>query len=281
MLPSTAINHRTFELGDSQRLFAQSWMASSETRGSIGIIHGLGEHSSRYHPLAERFVAAGYHVFAYDQRGHGRTEGRRGDAPSYDVLLDDVEVLIRAMTEADNSAPAFLFGQSFGGCLVLNFALRRQTSLAGIIASSPLLRPTHPPPRWKDNLGRMLQRVWPSFRLRTGVKAEGLSHDPAVVSAYKSDPLVHDLVSARLAVAMLDAGEWAVEHASALKTPTLLMHGTSDPITFADTSIEFAEGAGEICKLALFSGLYHELHREQESDRAFQTILEWLGRSSS
>ncbi|MBC8354803.1 MAG: lysophospholipase [Planctomycetes bacterium] len=276
MAPRISVEHNTFELQGSQPLFAQSWIPSSEIRGTIGIVHGLGEHSSRYRPFAELLATSGYRVFAYDQRGHGQTSGKRGDAPSYDVLLDDVETLLAEMSAADDLSPKFLFGQSFGGALVLNLALRRQPSLNGIIVSSPLLRPTHPPARWKDIAGRCLQRVCPSFQFRTGIEAEQLSHDLAVAKAYKADALVHDQVSARIAVAMLDAGQWAIDHADQLSTPTLLMHGTSDPITSSDATVEFAERASECCTLEIFSDLYHELHWERESDEVFEVVLNWL-----
>ena len=310
MAPTISVKHDTFELPGSPPLFAQSWSPPSEVRGAIGIVHGLGEHSGRYAPLAERFAQAGFRVVTYDQRGHGRTAGKRGDVPSYEVLLDDLEVLLAEMATGDASLPKFLFGQSFGGALALNFALRRyekvglapsgrasspreasscevpvpifsppfrrQLSLNGIIASSPLLLPTHPPPRWKQLAARCLQRVCPSFRFRTGVQAETLSHDPAVVAAYKADPLVHAWVSARWAVAMLDAGQWALEHAAQLAVPALLLHGTSDPITYPQGTIDFAQRAAHACTLHTFAGLYHELHWEQERNQVFEVILDWL-----
>ncbi len=276
MAPAVSAKHETFELLGSQPLFAQSWTPVSNVRGVVGIVHGLGEHSSRYAPLAERFAQAGYRVVAYDQRGHGRTGGKRGDAPSYDVLLDDIEVLLAKMTADDASLPKFLFGQSFGGGLILNFALRRQPIMNGIIASSPLLLPTHPPPRWKRLAARLLQRVRPSFQFQTGIQAEELTHDQAVVAAYKTDTLIHHVVSARIAIAMLDAGQWALEHATELTVPTLLMHGMSDSVTAAQATIDFAQRAGRICTLHTFPDMYHELHWEHERDKTFELVLNWL-----
>ena len=279
-----SVKHDTFELHGSQALFAQSWRPwssqdASEVRGVVGIVHGLGEHSSRYALLAERLAQSRFRVLAFDQRGHGRTSGKRGDAASIEVLLDDVDVLLAEMTAEHASLPKFLFGQSFGGMLALNFALRRRPHLSGLIASSTLLLPTHPPPPWKQLAARLLRHVCPTFRFRTGVQAEGLSHDPAVVAAYQDDPLVHDLVSARLAVAMLDAGQWALEHAGELTTPTLLMHGLSDPITSAQAILDFARRAGRSCTLRTFPDLYHELHWELERDEAFEVVRDWLEQS--
>ena len=95
--------------------------------------------------------------------------------------------------------------------------------------------------------------------------------------AYRDDPRVHDQVSARLAVAMLDAGEWALEHASELSIPTLLLHGEADSITSVDATIAFARSAGDIATLHTFPGLFHELHWERERQDTLQVIVDWLG----
>jgi len=276
MTSATSVKHDTFELSGRTPLFAQSWTPTAEVRGTIGVVHGLGEHSSRYGSFAERFAQAGFRVVAYDQQGHGRTAGKRGDAPSYEALLDDVEALIDRMDGEETSVPKYLFGQSFGGGLVLNFALRRQASLDGVIASSPLLLPSESPPGWKRFAARLLALAYPSFQFRTGVQAEDLTHDETVVAAYQADPLVHDLVSARFAVAMIDAGAWALEHAADLSVPALLMHGLADAITSAAATIKFSRRAGNACTLHTFADLYHELHWEPEREAVFKTAFDWL-----
>ncbi len=77
---------------------------------------------------------------------------------------------------------------------------------------------------------------------------------------------------------MLDAGQWALEHAAELALPTLVMHGTSDPVTAAQATIDFAQRTGRLCTLRTFPGLYHELHWEHNSDEAFEVVLDWLTR---
>ena len=47
-------------------------------RAVVLIVHGLGEHASRYAHVAQRLLAWGFAVRAYDQRGHGESGGPRG-----------------------------------------------------------------------------------------------------------------------------------------------------------------------------------------------------------
>ena len=78
-----------------------------------------------------------------------------------------------------------------------------------MIALSPLLTPTVPPPVWKRVLAHGMSRVWPGFHLSSGVRPNDLSHDSEVTGQYRRDPLVHDRVSAILGTTLLEAGRWA------------------------------------------------------------------------
>ena len=172
--------------------------------------------------------------------------------------------------------PLFVLGQSLGGSLVLNLALRESLPLAGVVALSPLLLPTVPPPAWKWLAAVALSRLAPGVTLGSGLSADDLSHDQHVVRAYRQDPLVHDRVSAVLGRTMLDAGKWALVHAPQLSVPVLLMHGGADRITSAAASRTFAERAGDLCTLKIWDGLYHELHFEVGSEEVLNAIHDWL-----
>ncbi len=233
--------HHEFTLttSDGTSLFGQSWSPKQTPVCSIGIVHGLGEHSSRYEPIANHLVEAGFQVVSYDQRGHGKSKGQM---PSFQTLLNDIDTLLEQMTRLSPS-PRFLYGQSLGGGLVIHYALQRRPSIAGIIASSPLLRTATDPPAWKLWVGRTLGKIWPSLQLATGINANELTHDRQAVERYLNDSLVHRRVSAALGMSMLDAGVWSLENAASLSLPMLLMHGTADRITCSKASEQFAQSA--------------------------------------
>ena len=257
---------------DGTLLRARAWEPAEPPKSMLGIVHGLGEHAGRYAAIVESFTRAGSVVVAYDQRGHGRTGG---PLPSFATLLDDIDLLVSEM-QRRGDLPKFLFGQSLGGSLVLNYALRRRPRLTAVIALSPLLTPTVPPPAWRLGLARFLSLVWPSCSLYSGVNPDDLSHDPYVARQYRQDPLVHSRVSAILGTSMLTAGQWAIDHADQLPLPALLMHGTGDRLTSAESSRTFASRAGSRCTLQIWEGLFHELHFETERDQVLQRIRDWM-----
>ena len=276
------MQHRESELtaGDGTRLFAQSWEPEADAIGVVAIVHGLGEHSGRYAEVAELLGQARYAVMSFDLRGHGRSDGQRGHVENYSVLLDDIGLLIAEASSRSGRLPVFLYGHSLGGNLVLNYALRRQPQIAGLVVASPLLRLTSAPPLWKRMLGRVMNRIGPRFSLQGRIDPKDLSHDPGANRLLEQDPLVHRRVSARLGTAMLDTGQWALDNAGQLALPTLLMHGSSDPVTSPDASAEFAGRAGDKCTFGIWEGLYHELHWETERTAVIQFVIDWLQTTS-
>ncbi len=263
-------------LGATGKLETQSWTLSGGVKCVIGIVHGLGEHCGRYHPVAERLVREGFHVVGYDQRGHGKTGGQ---LPTFESLLEDLTCFASHLKELHDVV--FLYGQSLGGGLVVNFALRnptypRPTNLRGVIASSPLLRPTIAPPAWKLLIARTIGKLWPSITLGSGIDPKSLTHVDAEIEKYRNDPLVHHRVSAALGISMLDAGEWALRHAASLSIPMLLMHGSADQVTSPECSKAFAEEAGQNCRLRLWDGMYHELHFETEREEVLSCAADWI-----
>jgi alpha-beta hydrolase superfamily lysophospholipase len=144
------------------------------------------------------------------------------------------------------------------------------------VITSPLLRPATNPPFWKRLFAHTCYRICPWVRFPMGVDPHGLSHSPQVVQEYQQDELNHAIISARLAVETLDAGEWALAHAAELQLPLLLLHGSSDSITSPAASQQFADKVESLSLFKLWPGLFHELHHEPERLEVLELIADWL-----
>ena len=256
---------------------ARGWLVE-QPRGLVVLVHGLGDHGGRYEHVAKRLNDESFSVVAPDMRGHGRSSGPRGYAPSFDCVLDDLGLAIEQSREivADKELPLFLYGQSLGGCYVLNYCLRRTDRIAGCVASSPMLRVAFEPPAWKLWVGRTLGKWWPTFTLPTGLDLNELSRDASVVAAARRDPLRHRKISATIAFSMFEAGEWAIRNAETLAVPALLMHGTEDKITSHGASEEFSAAAAGNCELEIYPDCKHELHNEPIKKDVLDRAAGWL-----
>ncbi|MGQ9788995.1 MAG: lysophospholipase [Candidatus Hadarchaeaceae archaeon] len=261
---------------DGLKLYLRNWSPCGSARGWILIVHGLGEHGGRYGHVAEAFNARGYAVTVFDLRGHGRSEGKRGDFPSYETVMDDIRLVLGEIAAGHPGEPGFLYGHSMGGNLVLNYALRHKPALTGVIASSPWLRLVHEPRPLDLLLAKALKHLYPSLTRSTGLPAAYLSHDERVVKDYLDDPLVHDRASIRLYLAVKEAGEWAIAHAPEFPLPLLLMHGDGDRITSFEASAEFSRRMAREHTFKRWSGLYHEPHNELQRAEVIDFVVAWV-----
>jgi acylglycerol lipase len=262
---------------DKLKFYFQGWEPEAALRAVVCLVHGLGEHTGRYAHVAAALTAAGYAVLGFDLRGHGKSEGLRGHTPSYDTLMDDISRLLDEVAQRYPGKPRFLYGHSLGGNLVLNYTLKRKPQLAGVVATSPLIRTTNPAPAVKITLGKLMYKLQPGMTMANGIPLDSLAHDPEVGRTYANDPLVHNKISARLALDMLQAGEWALAHAAEFPLPLLLVHGTADEITSAAATQEFAGKVRGDCTLKLWDGFYHETHNEPEKAEVLGFMVAWIG----
>ncbi len=257
------------------QLFAAHWPVENP-RAVIALVHGQGEHIGRYEHVAKWYNQRGIAVLGYDHQGYGRSEGKRGHAKNLQVLLDDIGLLLQKTRQMYPKTPLFLYGHSMGGGLVLNFVTHYEPEISGVIATGPWIRLAFEAPAFKVVAGRFLRRFMPTLTLPTGLAAHFISHDEAVVKAYKSDPLVHNKLSAAGGIALLDSAKWLDKWAGTFKVPVLLQHGGGDKITSAPATRRFFERVKGNVRYHEWPGLYHEIHNEKEQDAVFAYTLNWL-----
>lgn len=275
----------TVTVGDGARLHLQHWACAEPARGTVVIVHGLGEHVGRYERVAARLTGWGFHVAGHDHRGHGLSTGARGALPHDEALLADLGAVLDVV-RGSLPMPLVLLGHSLGGLVASRFvaagvgdgprpAWWRECD--GLVLSSPALELGLTAwQRWQLRLSRP---CLPDLPRSNGLKPEWLSHDPAVVRAYLDDPLVHDRITPRLVGAMVDAGQVVRDAAARWSLPTLLMWGGSDRCVLPAGSADFARAApAAVVQSRVFETLFHEIFNEPASREVFQCLRAWLGR---
>lgn len=260
---------------DRLELYARGW-TTEKPKAVVCLVHGHGEHVNRYNHVGQAFTDAGFALQGFDLRGHGRSAGQRGHAPSYESLLDDISDFLKDAQKRYPALPLFLYGHSMGGNQVINYALRYPQGLQGLIVTSPWLRLAFEPTPVQLTLAKVMNTLAPSFSQASGLEQAAISRDPETVEAYAADPLVHEKITARLFTVIHENGLWALEHAAGLKVPTLLMHGSADRIASAEASKEFAATAGKMVTLRIWEGFYHETHNDPEKADVIQSMIIWL-----
>jgi acylglycerol lipase len=260
--------------------FLRGWQPENgHPKALVVLVHGLGEHTGRYAHVGKALTRAGYALVGFDLRGHGKSGGPRGHVSSLDAYMQDIRQFFSLMDQRYPAIPHFLYGHSLGGLLILAYAIQYGTGLKGVIATEPALRSSLQEQKAKVAMVRLLGSLAPTITVQSGLDAATLSRDPAVVHAYRKDPLVHDSTSLGFGKAALSAIDLCFARARDFPAPLLIMHGTGDKINYFSASEDFAglvSEAGRDVTLRLWNDLYHEIHNEPEKEEVFQFMIEWL-----
>ena len=219
----------TFTASDGNNLAMQDWPLPEGVapRGVVVLVHGLGEHAGRYDHVARRLNSWGFAVRGYDQYGHGESDGVRGALPVETRLVDDLaDVIDSTRARMETGTPLILLGHSLGGLVAASAVALGQVQVDALVLSSPLFDPGLS--SFQKFLLATLPRIAPNLTVGNGVDPNFISHDPAVVAAYKADPRVHDRISGRLARYIADGGPQVIEHAPHWTVPTLLIYAGAD-----------------------------------------------------
>jgi alpha-beta hydrolase superfamily lysophospholipase len=258
-------------------LFTQSWLPDAPPRAGIVIAHGLGEHSGRYAALAADLVACGHAVHALDHRGHGRSGGPRANIERFSYLVSDFSAFVGRCARQHLDTPLYVLGHSMGGAVAFATALRLQHQLRGLVLSAPALATDTAVPRLQEWFARSLSVVAPN-KGALSIPPAAVSRDPAVVSRYESDPLVHHgAVPARTVVELLDAMQAFPDSMRELRLPTLILHGTADRLVPLAATRPLYQAIGENYRtLKLYEGLFHEVFNEPERASVTADLIAWL-----
>jgi len=270
---------------DGVPLHAYEWAAiDGPQRGSVVLVHGLGEHLGRYAHVAARLNAKRWRVVGCDLRGHGLSQGPRGDAPERDAFLGDLAQVIDAVrAQSPAGAPLVLLGHSLGGLIAARFVAATQVGVPpawardvdALALSSPALDPGLKPAQ--RALLAVALRLFPHLAVGNGLDANWVSRDERVVAAYRSDPLVHDRVSATVARFAAEAGAEVLAVAARWRLPTLLMWAGADRCVAPAGSAAFAAAAPRsVLQSQAWPGLSHEIFNEPEREQVIDRLLDWL-----
>jgi lysophospholipase len=271
-----AFIEETITAGDGLRLYLRRHEAIG-ARGEVVIVHGFGEHSGRYGGLTEHLLANGFAVTAYDQRGHGLSDGLPGHVEVFDDYESDLDKVITLTRGRAGGRPMFIIGHSMGGLVTLRYLARKSAAITGAIISAPLIAIAVPVPAHKRLIARLGARLAPRLRLRNAINPADLSRDAEVGRAYAADPHVNRKVSTKWFAEAVRAMAEVKGMAGAIRTPVFVMHGTKDRLASVQATKALFERIGSRDKeLAIYEGYYHELFNEPEKQELFERATLWL-----
>ncbi len=304
------MTHDTFWLDANDRtgLFVNQWLPEGKPKAIVLLAHGMAEHSGRYARLGAALCAAGFGLYAHDQRGHGKTAergtlGHYADNDGWCAVVSDVASLNQHIGQAQPGVPIFLLGHSMGSYIAQAYLLHHSASLHGAILSASNFQPVALYrsasliarfERWRQGpKGRSALIEWLSFGSfnkafkpnRTAY--DWLSRDPAQVDAYAHDPLCGFRCTNQLWIDLL-GGLQQISKASNLAQidpalPLLVMGGACDPVSEGkrlEVLANALRNAGNRnVQLTVYPQARHELFNEIHRDEVTADVIAWLNQA--
>lgn len=271
-------------------LHSELWTPSDQPKFVVCIVHGQGEHVSRYDQVARELNAMGGIVFGADHQGEGRSGGLPGHIERFEQHADNLLDVLRDYqahlgdARGPDKLPWFIWAHSMGGLITLTYLLdhQRDFPLRGVIVSAPLLGLTMKVSGLKRQAVKLLARLAPKLRVPTGIPAEALSRDPDQVARYLADPRRVTKITTSWANCLEPAIARVEAEARNITLPMYWYVGTGDRICDPEQTQKLFASLPDTEQrdqsLEVWPGYYHELHNEpaQLREPVIRKVHEWI-----
>jgi alpha-beta hydrolase superfamily lysophospholipase len=274
---------------DGAELPLRTWLPEGAPRAAIVALHGFNDYSNAFDFAGGEFARDGYAVYAYDQRGFGRTVGRGYWAGSR-RLAEDAAVTVRLVREANPGIPVYLMGESMGGAVAIlatsGAAGTPPAAIDGVILVAPAVwgRQTM---NFFERAGLWLARQMPAMEL-TGrslpIRVTPSDNIP-MLRAYSADPVVIKETRADTLNGLVDLMGAALAAAPLLDVPALVLYGAKDEIVprgpLARMVDSLPPGVRASQRVAFYPKGYHMLFRDLQGAVVVNDVAAWLGDRSA
>lgn len=243
-----------------------------EAKAAVVFVHGICEHLGRYEYLKDKFNEAGYNVYRYDARGHGKSEGERGHLENFSDFLDDLDILVNMVKRENKNKKLILVGHSMGGLVATAYTCKYSDKV-DLLALSGACNVC---PKIANPLKFLPYNLLKKINIANKL-GDGVCGDKKVVEAYNNDSLVLKKMSlGLLGNAFIKGTRFVKRNIKNIKCPVIVMHGEKDGLVVKETGEwTFNNLSVEDKQLRIYSGLFHEIFNELEKDKVINDLLDW------
>lgn len=243
----------------------------SNTSSSQWLIltHGLGEHALRHKYLID-LLGDTYNICFYDLRGHGGSDGKRGEIDRFQDYIDDLHDVILYMQKDYKMQEYSLLGHSMGGLIVasyMKYKAAKSLYPKKVFFSSPavsgggagkLIAP------FSQKIHDLLASLPLHLRVKGMLDLKKLSHDPKVYEEYISDSKNTLAISLHLFLEILAQAKRTFSSQLNLTCESYVSIPMADVLVNPKCTQKFFKDIETGTKVLEVAGAYHELYGEAE-----------------
>ena len=230
------VTHQQLVVNGQNIHYLEAKPAHAGTDKPIVLIHGLGARASDWSVMIPTLAKAGYHVYALDLLGYGRSAKPKNG----NFSLTGEETVVMGFVNALHLQQADVAGWSMGGWIAMKVALDHPDRVRRLLLfdSAGLYMPVHFPlslfnPSTPEQLDALIDIIEPEHHIIhiPDFAVEGLLRDKQRTAWIVNDSLA----------SMLDGHEILDFRVHKLRMPVLLVWGTEDKLTPLSTATHLHE----------------------------------------
>jgi alpha-beta hydrolase superfamily lysophospholipase len=251
-------------------------------RAVVLALHGFNDYSRSFLSFGEYLAARNITLIAYDQRGFGRTEGRRywhGAAK----LTGDLRTMVRLLKQKYQGTPLFILGDSMGGAVILaaQKELQAEGGYAGVTLVAPAVWARNTMPWYQRSTLWLFAHLLPWF----GVSGKGLDIDPSdnieMLRELGRDPLVIKTTRVDAVYGLSTLMDEALASAGSLAGRAMILYGRNDEIIPRQPTCEMLKRLPSDeemdWRFVLYDHGHHMLLRDLQAEVVHHDIEQWIG----
>ncbi len=267
---------------DHTRLHLHSWRSVDPDK-IIVVLHGMGGHGGYYrNSLAPYLTEQRAAIYAPDLRGHGRSDGQRGDIVDFGIFQEDLRAAIEFARQRHPGLPFILLAESMGTPIAINFAAQAQGQYRpdALILAACVIAPTikpRPGEIFRTSYYMLTNRRKIAIPI-TGREEQGV-RDLDFVQVLKTDPLFNRKISVRFLLQMTGNMNRAARLPASLTMPVLIVQGGKDiTIRMRPTRAFFDQIATTEKEMHVFPDALHAVLNDPAAPQVRAVLLEWIER---
>jgi len=234
-----------FKMADGFDLFLRHWKAVGESKKSVVCIHGIGGHSEDFRIMGQDLAEDGIEVYALDLRGFANSKEEdlpRGDTSDFNRHLQDVVEAVEFVRKRHPKNKVYIFGYSLGALYTLWCSANNPDFFDGIILAAPAITYLSAKMPRRDRIKfpfmllfapRMLYDSYKNWPQDMKESEEG--------RIILQDPLYTTKRSWRWLGGVKRMSDKALQNASQIEKPTLILVGEKDELYIRDGAKQLLE----------------------------------------
>lgn len=263
---------------DGAELFYRSWIPEKPTDKALLLFHRGHEHSGRWQEFIELLALDGVAVFAWDQRGHGRSPGPRGGAENFAVITRDVDAFVRYIARAHDITQEniIVLAHSMGAVSVAAWVHDYAPPIRAMVLATAAFHVRLYVPLALPAL-RLKEKFIGPGHVQSYVRSRMLTHDPEQAARYDADPLIFRGIPVNMLIGLDETGTRLIADAGAINTPTLMIGAGSDWVVSLDAQRQFFNGlSSPVKRMHVFPAAHHAIFHERERADVAQRIRDFV-----